>query len=84
MIKAYEFTNLSIRPASDAFKTLSHLFQLVCTNATFVQEIHSTFDHRMIPYDFTHLNQVQDIPLNSIIGKFFKFFVKYANNCLFV
>ncbi|CAF1472498.1 unnamed protein product [Adineta steineri] len=29
--QAYEFTNLNIRSASDAFKTLPHQYQLVCT-----------------------------------------------------
>ncbi|CAF2876708.1 unnamed protein product [Rotaria sp. Silwood2] len=48
-------------------KTLPHQFQLVCTNATRVQEIDLPFDHRQISYNFIHLNQVNILPLNSII-----------------
>ncbi|CAF1991818.1 unnamed protein product [Rotaria magnacalcarata] len=59
--------NLSIRPASETLKTLPHPFQLVCTNATNVQEIDLSFDHRQISYSFTHLNQVNNIQLNTII-----------------
>ncbi|CAF3852303.1 unnamed protein product [Rotaria magnacalcarata] len=65
--KAYDFMNLSIRPASETLKTLPHPFQLVCTNATNVQEIDLSFDHRQISYSFTHLNQVNNIQLNTII-----------------
>ncbi|CAF5004331.1 unnamed protein product, partial [Rotaria sp. Silwood1] len=65
---AYEFTNLSIRPASENFKTLPHQFQLVCTNATKLQEIDLPFDHRQISYNFTHLNEVNTLSLNSIIN----------------
>ncbi|CAF5136544.1 unnamed protein product, partial [Rotaria magnacalcarata] len=44
--KAYEFTNLNIRLASDAFKTLPHQFQLLCTNGTNVKEIDFPVDHQ--------------------------------------
>ncbi|CAF1362680.1 unnamed protein product [Rotaria magnacalcarata] len=67
--KAYEFTNLNIRPASDAFKTLSHQFQLLCTNGTNVKEIDFRFDHQHLCYKFVHLNQVNTIPMHSIIGR---------------
>jgi hypothetical protein len=69
--QAYEIKNLTIRPASEAFKTLPHSYQLVCTNSTSVQEINLPFDHQIISYDFTHLNQVDNKPMHLIIGKFF-------------
>ncbi|CAF3436348.1 unnamed protein product [Rotaria socialis] len=65
--KAYEFSNLNIRPASDAFKTLSHQFQLLCTNGTTVKEIDFRLDHQHSCYNFVHLNQVNSIPMHSII-----------------
>jgi hypothetical protein len=63
--------NLSIRPASNTYKTLPHQFQLTCTNATCVREIHPPYDRPQISYNFTHLNQINFIPLESIIGKVF-------------
>ncbi|CAF1678640.1 unnamed protein product, partial [Rotaria magnacalcarata] len=65
--KAYEFTNLNIRLASDAFKTLPHQFQLLCTNGTNVKEIDFPVDHQHVCYKFVHLNQVNTIPMHSII-----------------
>ncbi|CAF2142823.1 unnamed protein product, partial [Rotaria magnacalcarata] len=65
--KAYEFTNLNIRLASDAFKTLPHQFQLLCTNGTNVKEIDFPVDHQHLCYKFVHLNQVNTIPMHSII-----------------
>lgn len=59
---------MTIRPASNEFKTLPHLFQLVCTNGTNVQEIDFDIDNRQTSYNFVHLNQVNTIPMHSIIG----------------
>ncbi|CAM4840044.1 unnamed protein product [Rotaria magnacalcarata] len=65
--QAYEFFNLSCRGASEAFKTLPHLYQLVCTNSTRVEEIDISFDNKQENYNFIHLNEVNSIPLNSIV-----------------
>ncbi|CAF5223382.1 unnamed protein product, partial [Rotaria magnacalcarata] len=55
--QAYEFFNLSCRGASEAFKTLPHLYQLVCTNSTRVEEIDISFDNKQENYNFIHLNE---------------------------
>ena len=68
----YELTNLSIRPASDVYKTLPHNFQLICNNATHIEEISLAFNYQQFTNNFTHLNQINNLPLNSIIGKFLK------------
>ena len=72
-LQAYEFTNLSIRTSVDAYKTLPHVYQLTCNNATRVHEIDAPFDLRQTCYSFTPLSQVHAVPLNSIISKFTHF-----------
>ncbi|CAF1557031.1 unnamed protein product, partial [Adineta steineri] len=75
--QAYEFTNLNIRPASDAFKTLPHQYQQVYTNGTSVEKIDFTLNHRNMSYNFIHLNQVNTIPMHSIIGNSILIFFLY-------
>ncbi|CAF4001841.1 unnamed protein product [Rotaria sordida] len=65
--KVYEFTNLSVRPAPNVYKTLPHDYQLVCNNATRIEEISLAFNYQQIANNFIHLNQVNDLLLNSII-----------------
>ncbi|CAF4049771.1 unnamed protein product, partial [Rotaria sordida] len=65
--QAYEFTNLTIKSAVDIYKTLPHPFQLTCTNGTRVREIDSPFVLEQNTYNFTPLNQINSLPLNSII-----------------
>ncbi|CAF1239382.1 unnamed protein product [Rotaria sp. Silwood1] len=65
--QAYEFTNLTIRTTSNAFKTLPHLFQLVCTSSTRVQEIDLTISPIQPVYNLIHLKEVNSIDLNSIV-----------------
>ncbi|CAF1247877.1 unnamed protein product [Adineta steineri] len=65
--QAYEFKNLTIRASSDAYKTVAHPCQLICTTGTRVQEVDLSFNFQQISYNFIHLNQVDTIPLNSII-----------------
>lgn len=60
-------TDLSIRPAVDAYKTLAHAFQIVCTKTTSIQEIGDLLVQRTAS-SFVHLNLVDRLPLNSIIG----------------
>ena len=62
--------NLSVREVVDAYKTLPHPFQLVCGNGTRVQEIEFPFDIGGISFNFTHLNDLYSVPLNSIISSF--------------
>ncbi|CAF3351327.1 unnamed protein product, partial [Rotaria sp. Silwood2] len=76
--RGHELTNLSIRPASDCFKTLPHPYQLTCTNATRVQEINLSYDLNNITYNFIHLNQINTLPLNSIIDVEVRIFRDYG------
>ncbi|CAF4877736.1 unnamed protein product, partial [Rotaria sp. Silwood1] len=65
--QAYEFTNLTIKSAVDIYKTLPHPFQLTCTNGTRVREIDPPFVLEENTYNFTPLNQINSLPMNSII-----------------
>ncbi|CAF4104176.1 unnamed protein product [Rotaria magnacalcarata] len=67
MNQTYEFSNLSVRLASDSFKTLAHSYQLVCTNTTVATQITSTPYDETPTFNFVHLIQIPDLPLNSII-----------------
>ncbi|CAM2714278.1 unnamed protein product [Rotaria socialis] len=67
MNQTYEFSNLSVRLASDSFKTLAHSYQLVCTNTTVATQITSTPYDETPTFNFVHLIQIADLPLNSII-----------------
>ncbi|CAF1292374.1 unnamed protein product [Rotaria sordida] len=58
--KMYEFVNLSIRPASDLYKTLPHQFELLCNTGTRVEEIISPLINQELYHNFVHLNQVDN------------------------
>jgi len=58
---------LSIRPAVDEYKSVPHPFQIVCTKSTRIQEIENLFFQRSAS-SFVHLDVVETLPLNSIIG----------------
>lgn len=64
----YEIVNLSIRTASDTYKTLPHQFQLICNNALHIQEISLSSINPPFNLNLIPLNQVNTLPLNSIIG----------------
>ena len=51
------------------YKSLPYPFQLVCTNATRVENIGLQFERGQPIFNFTHLNEVDNLPLNSLIGK---------------
>lgn len=51
------------------YKTLPHPFQLLCTNATRVENIDVPFERGQPIFNFTHLNELDNLPLNSVIGK---------------
>lgn len=64
----YEFMNLSVRIASDVYKTLPHEFQILCNNATCIEEIGLPLLDKDFYDNLVHLSQVNILPLNSIIG----------------
>lgn len=51
----------------DTYKSLCHDYQLIVTNNTNVRDISNQFHYEM-DYQFTHLNNIENLPLNSIIS----------------
>ncbi|CAF1368474.1 unnamed protein product [Adineta steineri] len=64
--KSYEFNGLSIKTVDSIYKKLSHDFQLIVNKTTKTREITMTYKYHLT-YNFTHLNEVENLPLNSII-----------------
>ncbi|CAF2053861.1 unnamed protein product [Rotaria magnacalcarata] len=64
--QSYEFDGLSIRSVDDLYKKLPHEFQLMVNKTTTVREITMSFNYELT-YNFINLNQIETLPINSII-----------------
>ena len=76
----YEISGLSVRSAIDAYKTVSHPYQIICAKSTSLKEIENSSFLTLAPV-FLPLNIVETLPLNSIIGNE-KYFIELVFSCV--